>query len=313
MLCKSPYVNGNLPFGCGQCLPCRINKRRLWSTRIMLESYMHTASSFVTLTYDDAHLPENETLVPDDVQLWLKRLRKAYKAPLRYFLVGEYGDLSQRPHYHLALFGLACLTPFDYVGPARFKCACPNCLLVRKTWKKGRTQIDRLEPDSAHYIAGYVTKKMTSKEDSRLKGRYPEFSRQSNRPGIGAPALPVIIDSLTTDSGALFLLENKDVPMQFRMEKQKMPLGRYLRQQLRKAYGFTPKKNIFGQESYPSPSYKIQEYSMQMCQLYTDTVQASPPETRKTLGLKQVLLLKNKQKILNLETKFKIFSKKGSI
>ena len=46
-----------VPFGCGQCLPCRVNKRRLWTNRIMLESMCHDDNAFVTLTYNDDNIP----------------------------------------------------------------------------------------------------------------------------------------------------------------------------------------------------------------------------------------------------------------
>lgn len=73
MLCKNPYMKGVLAFGCGQCNPCRINRRRLWTHRIMLESLKHGDSSFVTLTYET--LPSDGSLVPKDLQNFMKYLR----------------------------------------------------------------------------------------------------------------------------------------------------------------------------------------------------------------------------------------------
>ena len=104
-LCKKPFRG----FGCGQCLPCRIVKRRIWTHRIMLEAQMHEKCSFLTLTYDPENEPPGRTLDPDDVQLWMKRfrerLRSEYGIFVRQYLIGEYGDETQRPHYHSAPFG----------------------------------------------------------------------------------------------------------------------------------------------------------------------------------------------------------------
>ena len=127
MLCKRPYAPGGvIVAGCGShCVSCRINKRREWSTRIMLESLSHEENVFVTLTYSDKHIPKGESLDPDDLRKFWKRLRKGlddtlnkeinpnkYKCyqrkrfPIRYYACGEYGDSTKRPHYHAIIFGI---------------------------------------------------------------------------------------------------------------------------------------------------------------------------------------------------------------
>ena len=96
-----------MPVGCGQCLPCRINKRREWTFRLELEASLHEHNSFVTLTYADQFLPEDGSVNPRHTQLWLKRLRKVLDPrKVRFFLCGEYGDQTFRPHYHACLFGV---------------------------------------------------------------------------------------------------------------------------------------------------------------------------------------------------------------
>lgn len=98
------------PLPCGQCIGCRLERSRQWAIRLMKELKLHDRSSFLTLTYTDAALPKTRsgvpTLVLEDVQLFLKRLRFHF-APsrLRFFQCGEYGEQTLRPHHHMILFG----------------------------------------------------------------------------------------------------------------------------------------------------------------------------------------------------------------
>ena len=112
MICTSPISikgdNGYMFVPCGQCIACRINHAKEWATRIYGESRMHDENIFLTLTYDDEHLPKDNSVHKDEVQRFMKRLRKAvYPDKVRYFLCGEYGGQFGRPHYHVILFGLS--------------------------------------------------------------------------------------------------------------------------------------------------------------------------------------------------------------
>lgn len=201
----------------------------------MLEAAQYSENSFVTLTYDDEHLPDGGNLVPRDLQLFLKRLRKAV-APfrIRYYAVGEYGDETGRPHYHLGLFGFGtCLFGVSRYNAYRKNC-CTRCDLVRDAWGLGNVSLGTLEAASAAYVAGYVTKKMTAKDDPRLNGRHPEFARMSLKPGIGGDAMHEIASVLMH-----YALEETevDVPNALRHGSKLYPLGRYLRQRLRRMVG----------------------------------------------------------------------------
>lgn len=247
-LCRKPFHKEGLAFGCGQCLPCRINRRRVWTLRIMLESLMHPDNSFITLTYDNDNLPSDGSLQPTHMNNWIKYLRKYLDQEesgrkIRYYLVGEYGEnkgyREVNPHYHIALFNYpSCI----YGVPSSGKqCLCPNCAPIYDTWKKGRTFNAKLEVDSAQYIAQYVTKGLSKRGSSDLQGREPEFSRMSNRPGIGAAAIQQIAASYSTSPAGLSDLEtNGDVPSVLKITGKTLPLGRYLRQQLRLALGRDP-------------------------------------------------------------------------
>lgn len=242
MMCRDPFIDSTgRAYGCGQCRECRYNRRRVWMHRIMLEASQYKDNAFVGLSYDDAHLPEGGTLVPKDLRDFLNRLRGRF-APerFRFFAVGEYGDVSWRPHYHLVLFGVpTCVRGRTRrrVGSGRpvWNGCCEICTLIGETWDRGDVDLGTVTDDSAAYMAGYVVKKMTSPDDPRLEGRYPEFSRQSNRGGgIGYGALWDVADALMR-----YELEEKltDVPSQLQHGMKRLPLGRYLRGKLREMVG----------------------------------------------------------------------------
>lgn len=118
----SPGFPGAEPYQtipCGRCVGCRMEYSRQWANRCMLELEYHESAYFVTLTYDDYHVPRSYysdpdtgeaqlslTLQPKDVTDFLKRLRFNTGQQFRYFYCGEYGPSTWRPHYHLIIFGL---------------------------------------------------------------------------------------------------------------------------------------------------------------------------------------------------------------
>lgn len=238
MLCRNPYQVGLSLFPCGQCEPCLVNRKRIWSHRIMLESFAHARNTFVTLTYDDKHLPMVDgipTLDPTHTRDWLKRIRKSYEPQrLRYFLVGEYGDEKERPHYHAVLFGYpTCLNgQTNLVDPV----CCSVCTAVQETWPFGSVQLLPLRDNLARYICGYVTKKMTSPTDLRLGGRHPEFRRMStgrSEGGLGAIAMETVSTAMMRSRWK----NAPDVPGTLTHSGRDLPLGRYLRNRLRSARG----------------------------------------------------------------------------
>lgn len=257
MRCGYPLIVGGRAFGCGQCFNCRVNQRRIWTHRLMLEAKDHAESCFVTLTYDEDHLPEDRSLSPDHLRNYLKRLRKKLDPiKLRYFACGEYGDKTDRPHYHLALFGtVGCRK--GITAPNRNGECCETCDTQRRIWGYGNVFIGQLTEQSAAYIVGYVVKKITNpmgKEE--LAGRHPEFARMSNRPGIGAGFM---------DEVASTLLEHRlqdsleDVPMALRHGKRVWPLGRYLRRRLRTRIGREPNAPVAIQQQMEEELRPVRE------------------------------------------------------
>lgn len=252
MLCKNPWMVGLLPTPCGGCTPCLVNTRRLWSTRMMLEARCHKHSCFLTLTYDNDNLPKSLSVSKVVHQKFMKKFRMGFPVPIRFLVVGEYGgwlyegtgERRVNPHYHYAIYGLDCLGPIRYSGYGK-RCFCPVCEKIRKIWGMGNIVIEPLNPATTQYIAGYIMKKMTKKDDERLEGRNPEFKLSSNggrlkSGGIGAPAMPYIWDAIhNKETGEIYHVGD-DVPNSIQLEGKSLPLGRYLRRKLRATHSENP-------------------------------------------------------------------------
>lgn len=178
---------------CGRCIGCRLEKSRQWAMRILHEKRLHKESCFVTLTYDDAHLPAFGNLVKRDLQLFMKRLRNEHGSGIRFYGCGEYGDINKRPHYHVIIFNYS---PQDKVVYKRAKRGewLYNSASLSAIWGSGFVVIGDVSFDSAAYVARYVMKKLNGARASEydvvdgngeIFRRTPEFSLMSRRPGIG--------------------------------------------------------------------------------------------------------------------------------
>lgn len=218
MLCAYPWhhkKHGPLP--CGQCMNCRVNKQRAWTARILLEWLVQPQAVFVTLTYSDDKLPLTVEAVPtlraNDLAKCWKRLRRS-GAALRYFACGEYGNQTQRPHYHAVIFGL---------GPEHEG-------FINERWDQGFVQVADLVPARAAYCAQYTLKKMTKLDDDRLGGREPEFMRVSRNPPLGKDALPEIARVIQRyqDGGREVRIGGKRYPLDRTMVAKLEALGAQL-------------------------------------------------------------------------------------
>jgi len=180
------------PIPCGQCIGCRLERSRQWAVRLMKEAKLHDRSSFLTLTYDDAHLPRlpngAATLTLEDVQLFLKRTRKEFSPhPLRFFQCGEYGELTSRPHHHMILFGEDFCKDRTPIANSRSGHSQYTSPLLTRLWGKGRATISEVSFESAAYVARYCLKKITGAGSQfSYGGRKPEFVTMSRRPGIAS-------------------------------------------------------------------------------------------------------------------------------
>ena len=163
--------NNIIPLPCGKCLACRLNKSKEWAVRCVLESLGHENNYFLTLTYDDDHLPSSGALQREDVQKFLKRFRARF-GKVRYFGCGEYGTKNKRPHYHLILFG-ANITDLRHVGNGLYESK-----IVKEIWPFGFHYLGFVSYASCNYVAQYSTKKVVGDVSD-------EFLMASTDPGIG--------------------------------------------------------------------------------------------------------------------------------
>lgn len=153
-----------------------------------------------------------------------------------FFLVGEYGEKTLRPHYHVALFGYV---PSNHVGVVEVRrsgkpCGCAVC----RSWGLGVVHIGFLELASSAYIAGYILKGLTQKGNPLLSGRKPEYAKMSLNPGIGAKGAENMAVALSSRSGARFIAKSGDIPTEYKIGDKKFALGRYLSSKVRENVGF---------------------------------------------------------------------------
>lgn len=198
---------------CGQCVQCRLKRSQDWATRCMLEAKKYSCNWFVTLTYDDFHLPygslnvvdktsgeffERDSLNPSLNKNHFSKFMKDFRrycsyhynhTGVRYFGCGEYGSLSARPHMHLILFNVPEQLQSDLkfwkntsTGDAIF-----TSEKLDSIWKFGLSCVGDVSFQSAAYVARYIMKKQTGDGASIYfeNGIEPEFCLMSRKPGLG--------------------------------------------------------------------------------------------------------------------------------
>lgn len=125
----------------------------------------------------------------------MKRLRKAHGGKIRYFVCGEYGDTTNRPHYHAIIYGCDFPDRVQHSKNAQGHVLWKSEALTR-LWGLGHCLIGSLTYETAAYVARYVIKKVNGE---RAKTHYtrvnpvtgeifeiaPEYINMSLKPGIG--------------------------------------------------------------------------------------------------------------------------------
>lgn len=141
-------------YDCKKCVNCLNSKRKEMVRRLMVEKKSHKNTYFVTLTYNEKNVP---------FELDRRHFKLFYKClwhyfPFRYYVVGEYGGLTNRPHFHVIIFT-------DYDLDLKFVKNTRNgplftCDLLARVWKyRGFVGVCYdLNNASLNYTAMYATK-----------------------------------------------------------------------------------------------------------------------------------------------------------
>lgn len=188
---------------CGQCIECRIAQARNNAAQCYAEFKTSNKNEcwFLTLTYNDEHLPlhttidtttgelfEGISLSKKDAQNFIKLLRYYYPdRNIRYMISGEYGEETKRPHMHAIIFNL----PLDDLKPWGANEAGQKYFRskrVEEIWGKGQVIIGAVTFDSMNYTARYVEKKILGKDAKwyyQSQGKIPEFCLKSKKPPLG--------------------------------------------------------------------------------------------------------------------------------
>ena len=156
----------------------------------MHEATLYKENAFVTLTYDDANLPEKGQLDYTQYQKFMKRLRKHY-APrqIRFYMCGEYGPQLQRPHFHACLFNID-FQDKTFWAPLPSGGNLYRSQTLEKLWPFGFSSIGDVNFETAAYVARYCMKKITGHNAQyHYHGLTPEFNKMSLKPGIGTEFL----------------------------------------------------------------------------------------------------------------------------
>lgn len=179
---------------CRTCPTCRSSRVSEWTQRLKYEFNHCSSASFVTLTYDDIHLEyefNDRSLPPslrrrtfhryiDSLRHWCQRevsknsqkIFYGVNPHFTYFACGEYGSDTNRPHYHVIIFGMNFQT-------------CRK--IFKTTWKYGNVDVRPAQVGAIRYVLKYMHKQVFGKMiDDIYTSHYVEPPFFSFTPGIGS-------------------------------------------------------------------------------------------------------------------------------
>lgn len=221
---------------CGKCHKCLRDRQNAWVFRLQQEMKISSSAAFITLTYAEPPQSFNghQTLEPDHLKNFWKRLRKATNRKIKYFAVGEYGTKFLRPHYHAIVYNL----PQSIIQ---------NSDKLTTHWKHGNTDIAPSNGATMRYTAGYImqTKWQPTQDDD---DRHPQFQRQSKNLGISY-LTPQMVNYHITNKLPIITKSGKDILKMPRYYKEKI-FSKYERKQMAEEYQEINKLSLLEYSQY---------------------------------------------------------------
>lgn len=199
----------SLQIACGRCADCLLKHARHWAIRCMHEKQMHRYNSFVTLTYNDKHLPPSGSLHHYDFQCFMKRLRAQIHScsevtryetgnsqiarqeggiptpGLLYTLVGQTHSILPKPdlkYFMAGEYGEKNLRPHYhallfgvdfgdriYQETTKSGHKIYRSPTLEKLWPLGYSSCADVTLESAGYVARYTLKKLPSNKPNNEK------------------------------------------------------------------------------------------------------------------------------------------------
>lgn len=140
---------------CGHCFSCQKSQNNQYRIRLLYEVRRYPPNSclFITLTFDDDNLSRFADDYNKAVRLFLDRCRKRFGFQLRHWIIGEFGSLKGRLHYHGILFNVPSVffDSFDLNHPG-------NNFLLASLWSYGFVFVGYVNDKTCSYITKYLTK-----------------------------------------------------------------------------------------------------------------------------------------------------------
>lgn len=139
-----------------------------------------------------------------DAKCFLKRFRyhlnkEKNNETLRYYVMGEYGPRTYRPHFHLLLFFESNISPEKVTS------------FVYSSWSYGRISVDRVEKNATSYVTRYASGSFILPPFYDLSATKPRLSHSLN---FGGKVYDSILQSIKdNDELAFNLLDSVSLPI----------------------------------------------------------------------------------------------------
>ena len=143
----------------------------------MHEAQLHKETQFITLTFDDEHLPIDESIHVKTFQKFMKAYRQHLSTTcfnittgrnnkitlkqnkIRFYSCGEYGEDYNRAHYHAIIFGHEFKDKILWKQEDGINSYSSETL--SQIWQNGFCSISDVTLASAQYVAKYIIPKQS--------------------------------------------------------------------------------------------------------------------------------------------------------